>query len=276
MQITNPTFGSDFEMAVLDSSSKKIKPVCMLLGGTKNQPEPIGKDCYKQEDGPMAEFNIKPVTTLKNWRYYFKYCIQEGNKFLAKSGNELIAISSHTFEDSELNQHNLRILGCSESLCAYSVVPNNPCGKTNLRTTGVHIQIGFDYRCPKTNELFDRDKANLLAKYFDTYMGIPSILLDTDSERRKLYGKAGDFRFGSKWCEEKDKRINLFEYRSLGGGLLSNPKNIDWLFKSTKKVVSNYNKKTKLPPDILIRTIINNNITEDAKKLIKKLKIELP
>ena len=34
-------------------------------------------------------------------------------------------------------------------------------------------------------------------KYFDQYVVLPSILVDTDTRRRSLYGKAGSFRMPS-------------------------------------------------------------------------------
>ena len=38
------------------------------------------------------------------------------------------------------------------------------------------------------------DTSMLMLQYIDAYVGIPSIIYDTDAERRKLYGKAGCFR----------------------------------------------------------------------------------
>ena len=277
MIITEETLGSDFEMAVFDKTEKRIVPVTKFLGGTKDNPEPIGEDCFKQEDGPMAEFNIKPIENMKDWVYYFNYCQEKGNEFLNSSNKELKAISSHVYTNEDLDNNELRELGCSESHCAYTHGINKPNGEiTNLRTTGVHIQVGFKFRCPVTEETFRMKDAENLSKYFDTYIGIPSVILDKDTERRKLYGKAGDFRKGSKWCDVLDRRINLYEYRSLGGGLLKYKKNVKWLYQQTRKVIKEYNSQTRIPDDRTLINTINNSNRKEAKKLITQLKIKMP
>ena len=58
--------------------------------------------------------------------------------------------------------------------------------RTTLRSAGFHIHVGY----PQNNI----DVSVQMLRYIDVYVGIPSILYDTDSERRKLYGKAGCFR----------------------------------------------------------------------------------
>lgn len=50
----------------------------------------------------------------------------------------------------------------------------------------VHIHIGYD------NPTIDFSK--LLIRYMDMYLGVPSVLIDTDVNRRKYYGNAGSFR----------------------------------------------------------------------------------
>ena len=49
-----------------------------------------------------------------------------------------------------------------------------------------HIHIGYD--APEI------DRSLRLITYLDAYLGLPSILIDKDTERRKLYGQAGCFR----------------------------------------------------------------------------------
>ena len=58
--------------------------------------------------------------------------------------------------------------------------------KTKLRSAGCHLHVGY---------LNNNIETSLkMLRYVDAIVGLPSILFDTDGERRKLYGKAGCFR----------------------------------------------------------------------------------
>lgn len=275
-EIKEATFGSDFEMGVVSLKTKKIIPVTGLLGGTKDNPKPMEGECYCQEDNVMAEFNIPPVDRVEDWMYQINDAKEKGNQILAKKKAKLTPISSHIYTDQELKDPTLRTLGCSPSSSAYSNTDVSPDGdSTNMRTCGFHIQLGFG-RKDSENRNFTFETAQVLAKYFDLYLGIPSIHIDHDSERRKLYGKPGDFRHKAIWCDEIDGRINLFEYRSLGGNLLKNKKTIQWVFKQANIVIENFNNQTELPSDQILQETIMNNDGNTASKIMKKYSITLP
>ena len=50
-----------------------------------------------------------------------------------------------------------------------------------------HISIGWDD--------FTQEQQVDMIKAMDATVGLESVLLDSDTERKKLYGKAGCFRF---------------------------------------------------------------------------------
>lgn len=50
-----------------------------------------------------------------------------------------------------------------------------------------HIHIGYD----NPEELFSAS----IIPWFDLFVGLQLVLIDTDTQRRELYGKAGSFRF---------------------------------------------------------------------------------
>lgn len=77
---------------------------------------------------------------------------------------------------------------CSEDFNAYTedVNPKPQGATTNLRSAGLHIHVGYnDPDIPSSLQMI---------KYMDQYLGLPSIVVDQDSRRRSLYGKAGCFR----------------------------------------------------------------------------------
>ena len=95
---------------------------------------------------------------------------------------------------------------------------NNPpsLDGTNLRSCGGHLHIGFDRA---KNDMMARPH---LVRILDLVAGVPSIIIDKDKDRRKLYGKAGAHR--PKMIEAGDPYDGV-EYRTLSnfGSLLRTP-----------------------------------------------------
>ena len=270
-KIEKQTLGSDFEMGVY-ASNGLVTPVTNKLGGTKEAPISIGNGCFKQEDGPMAEFNIPPVVTADDWCNSIQYCMDVGNAELAKSNLTMRAISSAMYTDADLDSNDLRTLGCSQSNDPYTETITAPDGNTtNMRTCGFHVHVGFLKKDASGNR-FRFNDANYLAKCFDLEVGLPCLLLDEDNMRRSLYGQAGDFRVNTTYDLDENK-IQLFEYRSLGGNILQSREHIELVYALTQKVVARFNSRLDFSEDeIVIRDCINDSDVETAKQLIQKYK----
>lgn len=270
-QIENQTLGSDFEMGVF-TQDDVVTPVTNKLGGTKDDPIDIGNGCFKQEDGPMAEFNIPPVVDVEQWSSSIQHCMDVGNAELAKSNLKMQAMSSAMYTDVDLDSNDLRTLGCSQSNDPYDETITAPDGNTtNMRTCGFHVHVGF-LKKDSDGKRFRFDDANYLAKCFDLEVGLPCLLLDNDNKRRELYGQAGDFRVNTVYDQDNNK-IQLFEYRSLGGNLLSSDEHIRLVYALTQRAVARFNSRLDFSEDEdAIRNCINNSDTETAKELIQKYK----
>lgn len=100
-----------------------------------------------------------------------------------------------------------------------------------------------------------------LVKYFDQYVCLPSILVDTDTRRRSLYGKAGCFRV----CKYG------MEYRSLSSFMMSNDHLLSQVWDNTMNAIRHFNEGTPLMDSDLIQDVINNNRFDIAKKLVRNL-----
>jgi hypothetical protein len=247
MKLLNPTLGSDFEMLVRVIETGEIVPCPIEHGGTKEKPLSIGDcgygECFRQIDGVAAEYNIPVVTTLEAWVTAYEYCKTKGNEILNPMGLELVAKTSHMFDKKQLTEERHKTFGCSESYCAYdwSLLEPNGADAGNMRSTGSHIHIGFEI-----TEEFDGDFVQRLMFCMDKELGIPSLNIDSDVERRKLYGVAGDYR--DKFLNEKgktlerheaeDAKIVILEYRSLGGALVDDPA---FLFEGTQEAIKLFN-----------------------------------
>ncbi len=75
-----------------------------------------------------------------------------------------------------------------------------------------------------------------LVKQLDYFLGIPSLLLDKDEERRHLYGKAGAFR---------PKPYGV-EYRVLSNFWLKSPELMRWVYNTTHLAISELMKGNEL------------------------------
>jgi len=62
----------------------------------------------------------------------------------------------------------------------------------------------------------------------DLFLGVPSVLIDDGKERKKLYGKAGAYRY---------KPYGV-EYRTLSNFWVFEPGLIDWVWNQTEKALT--------------------------------------
>lgn len=120
-----------------------------------------------------------------------------------------------------------------------------------------HIHVGY----PNTNV----EESLSIVKWMDVFLGVPSLLLDPDEERRKLYGKAGCFRL-QPWG---------VEYRVLSSYMMSDDNLIRYVYRQTMAAVSHrYNNiSNKLFEDA--RNIIDTNNRQRAIEFCKTNKINL-
>ena len=123
-----------------------------------------------------------------------------------------------------------------------------------------HIHIGYDK--------IDFDTSIKLLKLFDYFLGVPSIVLDRDTERRKMYGNAGCFRL----------KEYGFEYRTLSNFWLQSTELMEWVWDQINYIFDFYNANPDFSfedGDIIVNCINNQNF-ELAYELIEKYNIKLP
>ena len=117
--------------------------------------------------------------------------------------------------------------------------------KTNLRSAGCHIHIGYDNPNVETSLQ--------LIKLFDVYLGLASVVIDPDNKRRQLYGKAGAFRV-------QDWGV---EYRTLSSYMYSSDMLMHVIWMGILRVINAFNSQYHIPaPGVLIPTINNSDYDE--------------
>lgn len=257
--INNVTIGADIEVFLFDEETNQYKSVIGLVGGTKKKPRPVIAEGYGlQEDNVLLEFTI-PVSRSK------QQFLDTINRIKNELPNyvkpySLRTIASAHFNEEELNHPKAQEFGCSEDFNAWTLEVNpRPEGSANsLRTSGLHIHIGYDNPNPVDSIA--------LMRAMDLFLGVPSMLIDPDRERRVLYGKAGCFRakeYGA-------------EYRVLSGFFLSSDETLEFAYDGTMKAIEFVNQGNVINDEMrqLICQTINNNDLKAVDQVMSFYKLK--
>lgn len=251
--INNATIGTDPELFLFSPLYNKYVPVCGLVGGTKEEPIPINEEnkAYSlQEDNVALEFTIPPAKSKSEFINSINFVKNYITETVLKP-MELVPhyIASARFNDTDLDNPAAQHMGCSASYDAWSFEEHRvDRSDYTLRTTGMHIHVGYD----KPN-----DKASIdIIRAMDLFLGVPSVLIDPDTERRKMYGKAGDFRM---------KKYGV-EYRVLSSYFIQNDELIGWVYDQTQAAIDFVNQGGIItnPSDIIDAiNMCNHNLANE-------------
>jgi hypothetical protein len=257
MKIKNITLGTDPELFL--KKDNKIISAIGKIGGSKSDPQPISDSGhFIQEDNVAIEYNIPACTSNEDWIFHHNFVKDYLEVLVSGMGCELSIEASATLEDAELDNEIAKLAGCEPDFNVWEECMNEPAdlSKTNLRVCGGHISIGW--KDPTQDQQLDMVKA------MDATVGLESVLLDSDTLRKSLYGKAGCFRF----------RNYGIEYRSLSNFWIKSNESLDWAWKTTMKAIDLVNsgkieEVKELKNDIV--NAINNNDKKLAKKLLQQI-----
>lgn len=259
--IKNITIGSDPECFIINKLTGTVVSSIGMIPGEKGNPYrdpsmPVGFGL--ETDNVLAEFNIPPCKTKAQFIYainYMKDYIRQFVQHINPNYDIKCSASEYVPEDQLIGDEAFAI-GCEPDYNAYTEDKNpRPEGfADNLRSAGMHIHVGC------TGGM-SADEVISFAKYFDQYVVLPSILVDTDTRRRSLYGKAGCFRMPSYGIE----------CRALSSFMMSNDHLLSQVWDNTMNAIHHFNKQTPLFDPDMIQDVINNNRVDVAVELIKNL-----
>lgn len=251
------TVGADPELFIFNTATKTVVSSAGIIPGLKGEPwvDPAWPKGFGLEiDNILAEFNIPPCTTKEEFVNNIVFMKNYIRDFVKKinPNYDIRCRASYIVPEDQLQSEQAKLFGCSVDFNAYTEEPNpKPDGeKTNLRSSGFHLHLGYDNPNVETSLL--------LVKYFDAFLGVPSVLLDGDTKRRNLYGKAGAFRLTDYGLE----------YRSLSSVFLKTKTNLNFVWDGIMRVIKAYNLQIPLPPADEVQAAINNSDSVLAKKLI--------
>lgn len=227
------SIGADPEVFIKEVQTGKFVPSLDLIGGTKENPRPVKDGFSVQEDNILGEYNIPPSRT----REEFNKNILLGMKYFQEVLPPQYALeikTSHKFLPDQLTDPRANEFGCTPDQNAWlngKYNPKPPVPKDGLRSAGGHVHIG--YSISKSNEIASeveitkKDVNVHIVRWLDLFLAVPATKLDLDTDRRKLYGKAGAYR---------DKPYGL-EYRTLSSFWLQSKELIDWVYDKTQEAV---------------------------------------
>ena len=255
--LENILIGTDPECFIFNTKTNKVKSSVQLIPGTKQYPhhiEELGPGFALQTDNILAEFNVPPtnnietfVSNINKMKDYIRKFVQGIDENL-----DVLCAASQNVPKSELRSKQAKLFGCDPDYCIYTGDQNPKplnAGESNLRSAGFHIHVGYDGP--------EIDRSLRLLAYMDAYLGLPSIIIDKDTQRRTLYGKAGCFRLTDYGCE----------YRTLSSYFMKDDKHLKWVFTQTLKAINAYNNCNSIPPGDLVQKAINTNDETLARQL---------
>lgn len=254
--IENLSIGADPE--IFFEREGEIISVEGLLGGTKTSPKKITEMGHSvQEDNVMAEFNVPPSYTSEEFVHHIGY-VKDYLEVAAEVHDAKLNYSASARLDTKyLQTKQAKQFGCEPDWNFYTQDHNKkPKSNTTLRTCGGHIHVGYD----------DPNQTSSVNLVFamDATLGLKSLFIDKDDQRRRMYGKAGSFRF---------KEFGV-EYRTLSNFWIATDELIKWAFEETLNAVDLINsgciEEIKIFSDD-IQQAINNNDRDLATILLEKI-----
>lgn len=266
----NFTIGSDPEIGIYSTLSKKIVSSIPVLKTDKNNPIVLDRKTNTKfyADNVLAEFSFAPANSKEQFVDRFRNAFQKGQEFLGEDYKFALK-AAHEYDSSEMKADygiNPLEIGCTPSFDFYKLqMCDSPQFTNNIRTQSTHIHIG-------NTKLQEFEAKHEGLKLIEIYLGLSSVIFDKDPSslaRRQYYGLSGSFRP----CEYGA------EYRIMSSYALNSPKLVDLtydlvehslnhLFDGTGKDVINSLDTNQ------IRHSINSCNPKTAEELLKQA--ELP
>jgi len=215
------TIGSDPEVFIENEQGQVVSAIG-LVPGTKHEPHPIDdKGHFIQTDNIALEYNIPPCDNEDDFVHHIQFVKDYLEVITVANGYKLSTKASEEVDSIYLQDDQAKQFGCEPDLNPYTRSVNpSPDNNTNWRCVGAHVHCGYPNATPETSEK--------IVKAFDLFVTLPALLIDKDENRRRLYGKAGAFRFKEPWG---------VECRQLSNFWIHSEENIRWVYKQTIKAV---------------------------------------
>lgn len=232
------TIGSDPEF-ILSSNGQIISCHRAKVPGSKLSPFELRFGAVHR-DNVLMELNVPPATSEQQWVEYH-HEVLNGAMEQIEQGIRVLDSASAEFDYTDLMHPEAMVFGCDPDFDAWRMDRiEQPSAAVfgGFRSAGGHIHIGYDN--PTDSSRTD------VVKAADIYLGLPSVLMDKDKHRRRMYGKASRYR---------SKPYGV-EYRSLSNFWMFNDEHMRWAYRNA---VRSYEDR-----------LVADTLSEDDARLIKQ------
>lgn len=186
------TIGSDPEYLLFSDALKTHVPSIGLLGGSKESPMIVLGGAV-QEDNVTAEINIDPVdiNDTDGFLANINRVRAHVDSLVQGVGLRTVVEASAEYQEDMLMHPQAMASGCDPDRNAYTGTENEypDIAETRFRCAGGHIHFG------NTDLFAEPGSRETFIKYCDYFVGAPLSIIDTDTVRKRTYGKAGNFRY---------------------------------------------------------------------------------
>jgi hypothetical protein len=250
--------GSDPEFFITDTQGHIVSSHTAKVRGDKTRPYPL--ECgFMHRDNVLLELNVPPSTSEEEWVNNHLNCLAQATSEISDNYKYKVAdIASIYMDKEELWHPEAMIFGCDADFNAWLGGSKNPSPQQDgtLRSAGGHIHIGYDN---PEHELTLR-----IVKACDLFLAVPSLLMDPDTTRRQLYGKAGCHRI---------KPYGV-EYRTLSNFWTRTPDLLRWAYRNTQRAVD-FAEVNDMAPFAEVQHVIDTNDIDHAEYLVSHYNLEV-
>jgi hypothetical protein len=242
-------------------------------------------------DGVQAELNPVPSTCRESLASSIRSCFVTLQSTMAAKGEDVKVDFSRSIlispeEMAKLEKANQR-LGCAPSLNVFKsrtgIKLSEVDGSKHLqRSAGGHVHVSAGSGAGTTMDHMIKWNHRELVQMLDLIVGNTCVLLDRDpsnKERRKLYGKAGEYRLPI--YKVGSQNISGLEYRTLSNFWLTSYPLMSLVFgltRITMELMSDpvnsrlfYEEFTKAVPYAKVRHAINFNNVKLAEEIYRTI-----
>jgi hypothetical protein len=226
--LNNILRGADPELFLRDGAGQPVTSIG-LIGGSKEEPRSIGNGYALQEDNVAVEFNIPPASSKKAFVDSIHFVLDHLTEEVARLGLTIDVSPTMEFTVEQLLHPQAQHLGCDPDFNAWTGKVNpRPKAPPNLRSSGGHLHIGYSD--------VDTAMSKSIIKAHDLFCGVASVMFDSDTRRRDIYGKAGA-------CRYKDYGV---EYRTLSNFWLQSKDLTEMIYEQSEKAIDFINNGGKI------------------------------
>jgi len=245
--------GSDPEVFLQDAAGKPISSIGYINADKWNpyQIPDMPKGYTLQEDNVSLEYGIPPAATAEEF-------IRSINNVMARSLDfvpnlNFSRMSCIIFPEDQMNHPMAHIFGCEPDYNAWTTKENIKPAPPHqfMRSAGGHIHV------ETTNDPYTT------VRNMDLFLGVPSVLMDSGEDRRKMYGGAGA-------CRVKPYGV---EYRTLSNFWIFEDRLMQWVWDNTARAVQCDFDVSAYAKEIL--QAINGNDKDMARQLVDEFKLEV-